>query len=467
MSSEILDTMMSFEINEISKVGQTGIAHQWDLYFKANGKEVKALYINNVKLDRLYLENFTDELRVSLGVTMHQWMQDIYPYRTQLEATLIKRPLGAGIEPTVDGKRNHLRATYKAQLVERTSDLISGDNPLAVNKEAGKQLAVKEFSVQLYNPVVDNIRKKTFGTNFPDTKPMDAIRYILGKIAKPESAEGGEDVIGVDVVPGYTEEVRKNIVLKHRTPVVQAPSEINNIVGGLYPTGFSYFLQNSIWYVFPPYDSKRFHSSTPTLTLLKIPQHRMPSVEKTFRVTNSQVIVLTTRETKYNDLSESAQLNSGNAASFVDANKLIDSYQKTGGNKAVVDASLNVNDTVINSRPDGDLIAQGALITTDYNLEYTKLAIKNGAFITTVWEHSNIELLIPGMPVRYIYSDGTITQELFGSLIAVETLDYKTNQNQGDPRFVTSALLTIFVSKGDPSQQPSYGAVTQSQTVKG
>ena len=68
------------------------------------------------------------------------------------------------------------------------------------------------------------------------------------------------------------------------------------------------------------------------------------------------------------------------------------------------------------------------------------------------------------MPTRYIFQDGEETKEIYGTLNAVESLDSNTNNTITNPRFVTMALLTIFVSNASPMKKAK--APVTSTTVK-
>lgn len=461
---EILDTLVSKEIIAISNQNNIGYASQWKLVIKANGEEFRPLNVDSITIDKLFVGNYADELLVTCNFVADQFYQGILPYRNKLEATLIKIPLMNITHPTRDSKAQTLTNNYIAQLVEGNSDIISGDNPLAVNKGHASQLAVVPVQFQLYNPVIDHIRKTTFGTVFRDTLPMDALRYVLMKISKPDVAEVNNTIRGMDVVPGYTEEPRKHIVVPHMSKLIDIPEIINKEIGGFYPTGFSFYLHKGNWFVFPPFDSQRFGKQTPSLTIIKIPSWRMPNVDRTFRFTDTQVIVLSTKETIHRDMSESTQLNDGNAVRFVDSNSLMDNFGERTENKLKVSARKNVTEVVSQERAEGDYITStGTLVTNDYNIEYSKLALKNGSIIQTQWDNSNPDLLVPGMPVRYIFADGKETKEMYGTLQAAEVLNYRTNVNAAEGRFVALTLLTIFVSRDDPTKKPN--KQTPSKTV--
>lgn len=464
---EVLDTIIERELNVIRASSQPTIAHGWTLIIKANGKEIKAMYLNSTALTRLYTMNFADELMVEAMFVTGDYEQGIVPYRDQLEATLIKIPYTSNIQGTVDRSKSVSSNVYKAQLVTGgSSATVGGDSPLAINKGAANKFSMTPVTIQLMNPVIDSIRKVTFGTVFRKTRAIDAIRYVLAKIAKPINADMAVNILGVEVLQECDTEPREHIVVPHTTPVIEVPNAIHQNVGGIYPTGFHYYLQSRIWYVFPLYDHQRFGKAQRSLTVMKIPANRLPSMERTYRWTDSQVIVLTTKQTKHMDISESEQLNKGNGARFTDASQMMDLY-KTGGNKAVANAKDYVSEVVADPRADkSDMVMAGtARITDKFNIEYSELARKAGSVIQTIWENANVELLYPGMPVCYVFMDGDNAKQMYGVLHAVETLDTPTAVNVGDRRFKTDALLTLFVQRVAPLKEPNPTGVSSSRLV--
>lgn len=450
---EIFETLMRREITQISNAENGHVAHYWVLTIRANGKDYKAIRVDENRTDRLYVKNFADELVITATFILSDYEFGIVPYKDQLEATLIRRTSSLS-QGAINAKIKESIRQYKVQLVDGgTSMSVEGDSPYAQNKGLAAKQSLKTVAIQLINPVIDRIRKQSFGTNFQNTPPMNAIRYILGEVAKGKTDPTNFEIHGVDVVSGHMETPRKHIVLDHiSTSLLEAPRKIDEMVGGLYPTGFAYYLQGNHWYCFPPYDVTRFSKARRTVTIIKIPKFRMPGMEKTFRVTQSQVIILTTRETRHADNSEQAQLNDGNGVRFIDARTVMNGYGKKDGNKYDVSMRDNINEIMLEKRNDKSDMVKGssAGITEKYNKEHEKLAIKAGSVIQTLWEYSNAALIEPGTPVRYLFANGDKVGELFGVIHAVETLSYPTNVNIGSPRFIEMSLITMFVSRVNP-----------------
>ena len=450
---EIFETLMRREIALITAAVSGHVGHQWSLSIKANGKDYKAIRVDEVRTDRLYVKNYADELVVSATFILSDYEFGIVPYKDQLEATLIRKASSVS-QNAIPTKLNESPRTYKVQLVDGgTSMSMQGDSPYGQNKGLAAKQGLKTISIQLINPVIDRIRKQTFGTVFRDTAPMDAIRYILGEVTKAKSTNTSFEIQGVNVVPGYIEQKRKHIVVDHiKTKLLEAPRKIDEMVGGIYPTGFGYYLQANHWYCFPPYDVTRFNKARNTVTIIKIPKFRMPGLEKTFRFTQNQLIILTTRETRHADNSEQAQLNDGNGVRYIDARTIMNDYGKKTGNKFEVSMQANINEMMLEKRNDNSNMIMGssAGITEKYNKEHEKLAIKAGAIIQTLWEYSNAALIEPDTPVRYLFADGDKISEVFGVIHAVEILSYPTNVNIASPRFIEMCLITIFISRINP-----------------
>lgn len=451
---EILDTVINREIIEITQKAKGTIAYKWKLIIKANGKEYEAIFIKQIRLDRLYTQNFADELTVEAGFILNDIEFGIIPYKDQLTATLVRIPMYSGDSSEPDKSLPVESNIYKVQLFDGGKQVsIEGDSPYAINKGTGSRQSVVGTTVQLISPVIDNIRKQTFGTIFrKPTTPMIAMRYVLGVVAKPAFSDTSHDIKGVTIAAGYKDEPTEHMVVKHLTPIIDVPRQINETYGGIYPTGFRYYLQKHWWFIYPIYDNTRFLKATErTLTIIKIPKYRMPTLTRTFRVTPSQVIILTTRETKMIDMSEQNQLRTGNGVRFVDASKMMD-IAKIGDNKAIIDDKDNVTEVMVEERIDGSDMIMGAesRITDKFNLEYSKMSKLTGLVLQTVWEHSDVEELHPGMPVRYIFMDGEQPKELYGTLNAVETMNYPTNVNLEQHRFVEMSSLTVFLQKENP-----------------
>lgn len=449
---EILDTIVKNEIRVIGAQPGYPVTHRWQLYMKANGESFKATYVKDTKMDRLFHKNYADELRITVGFSYGILQDKILPYKDTLEVELVKIALKTSSNPEDTEEDGRVIVKYKAQLMTGASGTVAGDNPLSIAKDRANSGHIQDVELQLFSHVIDKLRKKTFTTVFRDTNPMDAICYSLLKNCNDDGDDMQFKIDGIDIDPTFEPIERKHIVPTKVSSVLELPAAIDDVVGGVHPAQMRYYLFGKVFYFYPIFDYRRWGADIPSLTIIKIPKGRMTGVDKTFRVEGNQVVILTTRETIHQDNSESRQLNEGNGVRFVDSRNVMGDFAKVEGNMAIADAHSTVTEVAFQEREDGvDMVKIAPVaITSRYNKEYAKMAFASGGYIQTFWEYSIPEYLRPGMPVRYIFQDGEETKELYGTLNAVETLDYNTNNTVTEARFITMSLLTIFVSNINP-----------------
>lgn len=446
------------EVKEIIDAGIKSVFFRWEATLHANGRDLEAYYVDNVELNRNYLKNSFDEMFVTINVPPGNFEKYFVPYKDSLEITLRRIPLSeAGNMPTDNAAVASYR--YRATLENGASGVVAGKDPSLQNITAANNANVKAVTLQLMDPVVEQVRLKTIGTIFRNTNAANAIRVALGKYGKSiKNAEKEVAIKGVDVAPNYIEEVRDHIVIPHMTKLVSFPDYIHQFHGGVYNGGFGYYLQEGLWYLYPPFDVTRYPKSKKTLTVLNVPAERFPQPERSHRVTPTQVIILATGDVKHVDETESQQLNAGNGVRFADANRLFTQFAQTGGNKAIASRGDNTAEFVYENRPTKVNNAQASpdKITDNYALERGRIASRAGSYIQLIWEASDPSLLQPGMPVKLMYLENDRSQEIYGCLIGAHTHNDPINQGVKERKFMSKTVITLFIDRKVKVDDPDY-----------
>ena len=392
--------------------------------------------------------NFSDVLSITAvfgaGTVTHR----IMPYGKELEATVTLRPL-ANVPDYVKSQAGAINEyRYKAVLWDNAVSAIESNLQSDNNKQQRDIEDIQAVKIQLVNPLQEQLRAKTFGGMIRNANPMVAIRTLLTKFSKLETIEIQNKVVGVDVSPGYTTEVREHILIPHLTPVIRLPMVINDVVGGLYPTGFQYYLQKNLWYIFSPFNVKAFEKSEYTLTVVNITKDKLAQVEKTFRITPTQIIILSTGEVKFTRMSDRAEVNSSSGTRFIDGNNIMTGYGETGGNKLLVTRQKNINEFESENTQSVALVKESeSRITTNYMNEYSKIAYKKGAMLQFTWSNSVDNLIIPGMPIRFMYMDGKIPKQVYGAVVAVESTYVSEIKSVTQKKFTNTTIVSCFVEE--------------------
>lgn len=445
-----LDSVIQYELNAIKN--SRSYTANWDLevYIHTPKATLPTLYVE--RFDRLkdYVDRFADVTNITVSVPSGMWSRDILPHKDVLEITVDFVPLMSSTEYTRVLSGNRIKKRYLAKLTHEDNSVVEGNQEQKLKKKNLDSESISVVTFQLVSKQVMAMRSKTVGMIARHTTGMNVIKYCLTEHSKKLESGEPEDIRGVSIVPGFSEEVREHVIVPHLTRLVSLPRVVDNAVGGLYPTGMSYYLDGNYWFIYPLFDTKRFAKSDQTLTIINVPANRLPGIEKTFRVTDTQLIVLSTGKVKYKDTSISERDTEGDTVRFVDSRKVIEGFAKVGENKLQADYAKNVTEMTIDNNvkdPSRASINTGVTVTSAYNKELTKLTMRNGSVALITWESSNDFALAPGMPVRYMYIVDGQARQLYGTLLGAETMMHQVNKNIKQQKFNSTTVLTVFLSR--------------------
>lgn len=446
-----LASIMQYEIDTVFRSPLATVFFDMEVIIHTPKKDIKVLYPGSMGRLKDFVNRYSDLVNVSVTVPLGTLVHEVFPHKENIEVTLKLIPLKS---TTVYEKYEQgiIRSSrYVAKLTEQSSKLAEGNSDVMTNKQMGNEQHLTSVELQLISKSAIDIKALTVGMVARKVRAIDVILYCLTEYSKQVVNNSGQSIKGVDIAPGYSEEIREQVIVPQLTRLVDLPNNINQSVGGLYPTGFSYYLDDSFWFVYPMYDVKRYAKSDNTLTIINVPKNRLPGTEKTFRVTPSQLIVISTGEVKHNDDFEYKKGSVGNAVRFVDAKKIPEGFGETAGNKFIPSKVMNTNESAMKSddaEPIQQYFTKGQTkVTSNSNLEYSRLAEQAGSQIMVTWENSNDALLTPGMPVRYMFLVNGVAHQLYGVLLAAETSMTPTNNTPTRKRFTSTTVLSCFVER--------------------
>lgn len=451
---DLFGTAFKYEIAQVFEQGNVGPQYTYSLSLFANGKEVMATAVTGTHRMRDYINNYTDLFSLTFLMVQDDLEYKVRPFQDNLEAVIVRRTVSTN--PNIQrGSKNRGRvmARYKAVMTDSSRDIVEQNNPFVKDRDVMKRTMAKPVTIQLIDLTVDKLRLMQVGT-IPRAEPgMKVIETLLTKFSKEASNLAGSSTLGLDIAPGYNTDPRAAIVIPDFTEVVSMPKVVSDNCGGIYPAGFSYYLQDRIWYLYPPYNPQRFFSVKKTLTIINVPKNRIPGIEKTYRDSETQLIMLCTGDVKHVDYADQNQLNYGNGSRFLDARKLTD-MGTMQNNRFMVDASKNLNEFQTNERRDGLSVAYRGEkpITTNKYAESSAMASRMGSFVQLEWSNGDDSLIYPGMPLRFLYLADTRPAEAFGVVSAIETYQVPSNDNLGETKLTSRSAITVFIHHPNKSK---------------
>jgi hypothetical protein len=435
------------EVQAIIESGSNPVHHTWDITIYAGDETIKPFKVMSIDIDRDYLHNFTDYMLIDVRIPLGTYAKRLYPNANNVEIELKRIALGESSDVTnLDDQVQMER--YAAVMIDTGNPVVANSIGSITSEEDLNRIDIPTVKFQLFNKALDQLRTVPAGGIYRNMTGEDVVKAVLIKTAEIVKVDATRAVRGVQMVQASNREKREHVIVPHQVKAVDIPHHVHYHCGGLYSAGLGYYLQDDTWYVFPAYDTTRFNDGDPTLTIVNIPSHRLPGIERTYRKDGDNLVVLATGQVNMRELRNIAQLNHGNGVRFADADALIDNFVQVKDNKAVAQRAKTNTEILADKRPnDVNYVTAGQRrINANPFVEYSALAARQGSGMSLVWENADPALVYPGMPVKVMYLDGDAIEELTGVLLGAHWYTSLRDPGVTALRFSSQLTLSVFVT---------------------
>lgn len=448
---ELNDSALYVDIQEMLKTTPRNVYVEWDLVLHTEkGTDVTPLLVDGVDFLGDHTEQFTDALMVTTVIGQGTFQNVLYPSKNNLKATLIRRK----------SIYEAAAMTFDAVLVNTESMTLTQADPSTANIELMDANGMVTVAFQLIDPEVTKLLSQEVKGCPTQFTVESLIRSLMtSNIGIDASANPAVDrmdyrtgnyrgVVGIDMWPPTNKKVYKQTILPRRLPLTKLPGWLQNNKG-IYSTGMGYYLKRGIWYIYPLYDVTRFDKSKATLTVANVPPNKMSGMENTWKQINDDVFIVATAEVKHQDFSDAQQRNSGNGVSFTRASALFDNPAPVSGNKVYRDQKLVMTEAISENRPEGknNVRSSVQMATDNYCLELSRLAQGQGSVVEFIWEHSNHDLIYPGMPCKFLYMHGQTVKTLMGTVIGLDTSYKRPRKEMTDKRHISVSSVRVWLTR--------------------
>jgi hypothetical protein len=448
-------TLMN-EVSKITKDGPKDVHYLYEMWFQLpDGNTIAPLKFMSVDIVRDFTQSFADEIVMEVVFGAGTYSQKVFPQRNNLKAVIQRQYIGE-ISDTVSANAQVETLIYTAILMDVRDHAKEGSSPMLDSVQMGDLGDVIKVNFQLIDNVTEWLRGCTVGGVFKQATPWQVLQSMLADESNKMPLERGLSIEAIDMVEADNTEKRAHVVIPHGTPLVALPSYIQDKCGGIYNSEIGFYLHQGSWYVWPLFNTQRFEATPSGLTVINVPENRFPEVERTFRQTANQLIILATGSTRSVDSSNARQVGEGNGFRLTDAKAIFDSFGKTIDNVTTLSRGKNVTEVLFEEAKNGlNHVVQAAdKISSNLMSALSKISSRKGQPVQVKWENSRGSLIYPGMPVRYLYEAGGETKELFG--VVTMTQDYIHLKGTGSTtrRYASNTSLTLFLEP-DKNEQSS------------
>lgn len=441
------DSSIMMEVSSIQEAVENPKLFLWKATIHAGTNDIEVSKVKSYVRLKDFANNQTDKINVVVMIGIGDYNHLIRTNRGTLELTLRRYEATEREAVEVIGQPISVER-FRAVPPEEKHSSMNDSMSVDVKREDANKTAMLDLSLELLSPTIEQLRAVQVGGLYTAKNSGELVRTLLTKFSKGIGVDKERDIKGVDIISGYNETPRENYDIAHGTTLLDLPGYIHRKCGGVYSAGMGWYLQDYLWFVYPLYDVQRFDNELDTLTIIMVPENKIPRLKNTYRKTNNHLVILVTAAPTVIDDTESLQYNMGNGVRFVDATKVMGGLGKANDNKYTVSKQDNVYEVLSNQRAEGNNMApvSATRISDNPFFEYSKMARANTVHIQFEWMTSDDKLLYPGMPVRIVRWANDEVREEFGTLLGAETF-HQLADNVLSDQYIQQSILTVGVKK--------------------
>lgn len=453
---DVLRTPLGMDIMDIVDNGDGKIPFSIEAVVHCGEENVSALKVNNLDDYEDFVKNYCNEQSVMLVIPSGKYANKVIPNKDNLEISITIRKL-VPITSTTDEEEESAIATerYRALLKKPADTNVGAKSKVTLDEFSMDLSDLDTVEFQLIGKAMEQFGLRYCGGIFRKTKVEDLIKSLLIGESSTLDLESDYKPKGADVTPAYDVKPRETYVIPHGTAVKDAPAYIQKELGGVYAAGLSYYYFEDYWYVYPTFDYTKFSEATKQLVIYRVPEGRLPQVEKTFKTSGNVVSIIVTGGANFVDKSETDRVREGNGIRYTNAGTLFNNTIEVKNNKATYRREKQATEYISMERKAGynNVTSDATRITTNNLYEASNLAKRNGAHLSVLWENSDPTLIIPGMQVKFMNYEADEVVERFGVVIAKETDRKWTGMGITSGTYVISTVLHIFMKSDSLEEQ--------------
>lgn len=391
---EFSQSTLMAEYELIRRDGQESY-FSFEATFVTEKEEVPVMMVVSTDTIGDYRKAATDEVLIKVVLPWGQYLNRVLPFKENLKMTVTRTRVGQQGEVTSDAI---MVQTFNVYLPTEGETSTMADSPETATEYSADLSGLKTVTVQLQEEAFSLTRSELVGGVFRDSTPYAILIALLDQSIKGMDLEVEQSILGINSIPPNNTNKRSTTIIPHGTPLVSVADKLQAEFGGIYTAGIGCYLKKGFWHVWPPYNFNRYDEAEYTALFILAPSQQYRGVEKTWRVVDKHLTVFVTGGVQRMDPSEILLLNEGNGARFANTDAMMEGFFEVSDNKAVAKRTNNANEYEAVSRKANNMSRVSADIGTSnaFN-EASKIAVRNGAFLTMNWENSDPDRINPGL----------------------------------------------------------------------
>lgn len=436
------------DVKKITDSKDVNIEYELRAMIHTEKEDIPVFKIITIDIVRDYSASIGDNNYVELKIPLGDYVKRIFPYRNNLEFSIKKVPKDKKIKTSIDVKR------YRAIFLESDNPKVGNSDYSRYSTEHLNTMNILDIKFQILDMTVETTRLLTISGVFKNVRQADLIYSALLQNSNQIQINGKPVVDGVDIVNIDNSTPIKQVVIPDGTTLSSLPTYLHEKAGGLYNAGIGTYFQvyknKKLWFVYPVAKTSRFSENVDKITFYAVPDQRLKTIDKTYRVENTVTHVIVTGGKSYTDSGELSFMNDGVGFRTSDARAFMKKpvVMTKDGPKGI---RSNLNTEVIgkdrkdniNFAPMSGKRNPDRGITINQFVEASQINLRKLSRVDVVWENGDIDLIYPGMPCKYVFLQVNKVIELKGTVLAAHSLTSVVGNSSTSTQYKTSLTITL------------------------
>jgi len=401
---------------------------------------------------RDYVQNVAEFMLVRCYITAGVYLKKIAQYREMLEASIYKIPIktGSGIVRT-DKQRTVSR--YRAIFRTDLNKIDSGTEASMLSASAKDLSGVPMIFFELHSRQFEALMIKTTSGTYQKIPYEDMIRAIITSESNKVTIAGKPALDAIDIYPPDNKKPNNCTIIPSLTPITSFPTFLQEQMNGVYAFGIGNFFQNyrgkNTWFVYPLYNVNRFEEDVYKAVFYSLPANVYGGIDRTYVENGKTLKIAVGGQKSYRDNAELGMINDGAGIRMSDQSAMMKKPWTIDGDKGPKGQSNKLNNEfIVKDRSDGLNYAKYRKNDSTSNPfhESSRVAYHQTAEVVLEWQNGDIELLYPGMPIKYVFIEEGNRREVKGTLLnAYEVVANQSATVGASGHFMTTVVVCLAV----------------------
>lgn len=445
------NTLLTKEIEEVLANAQGHSGDFIEVKIKAGELWTSPYRLDYLFLSRGYATGELGDVRTIEILMPHgDFVYDLLPHKDNLLVEVSWIPLtvtGSEYDTSARIVTKRFRGIINAKGMQDPN--LTNKTATANTRESLNHVSALPVQIQLIDESVYLLYMTSTGTTFRRVTPMQALLNVYSRYVGLLGDAEDTRITAIEYREGHTQEIRNQINIPDGTPFKDVHTILQDHEGGIYTTGIGRYIQNQILYVYPLFNTEDYRNNTKILNVINVPNERFTGAETTYLDSDTQLTILATGDASTVDKSLADNLQHGNALRFTDARTILTTNGITEDNRLLVDRATNLSEVSLAELGTGVNNTKWSTqrVTSNPFRQYTELARRRGVQLTLEWTKGSVDLLVPGMPVKYRTIADDLVKVYYGVLLGVTENRIPSNKGIVNTRFEGIVTMSIFINR--------------------